>query len=194
MATTPTTLERLFTEARTHNVWLDKSVDDAVLKQIYETTKWGPTSMNAGPARIVFVRPGAEREKLLAAMMPGNVEKTRTAPVTAIIAYDAKFYDELPRLFPHADVRGMFATNEAFAKDFASHNTAMQAAYFIIAARAHGLDAGPMAGFDKGKLDEAFFAGTDWKSHLVINLGYGDAAQLFARGPRLTFDEACRIV
>lgn len=187
-------LAQLFHDARTHNAWLDKTVSDEVLQSIYETLRWGPTSANASPARIVFVRPGPEKEKLLGALAPGNVEKTRAAPITAILAHDTEFYEKLPKLFPHADMKPYFANNPELARDSSIYNAALQNAYFIIAARAHGLDAGPLAGFDKAKIDEQFLKGTTWRSNLICNLGYGDKEKLFPRGPRLNFDEACKII
>lgn len=187
-------LDQLFQNARTHSAWLDRPVDDAILQQIYETMQWGPTSVNCLPARVIFVKAGPEKEKLLPALMAGNVEKTRTAPVTAILAYDPKFYEQLPKLFPHADVKSWFSGNEAFAQETAQYNSALQHGYFILAARAHGLDVGPMAGFDKAAVDAAFLKDTGWKSSVLVNLGYGDARQLFPRSPRLAFDEAARIL
>lgn len=185
---------QLFEEARTHNAWLDKPVSEETLHQLYELMKWGPTAVNSSPGRIVFVTSGSAKEKLLSAMAKGNYEKTKDAPVTAIFAHDLEFYEKLPKLFPHADAKSWYAGNPELAKDTAFHNAALQSAYFIIAARALGLDAGPMGGFDKAKLDEAFFAGTSWRSNLVINLGYGDRSKLFPRGPRLAFEEASKIV
>lgn len=186
-------LNQIFAEARTHNVWLDKPVADDVLKQVYETMEWGPTSVNCLPARIVYVKPGEWKNKLLETLMPANVEKTRAAPVTAILAYDAAFFDQLPKLFPQADVKSWFSGNEAFAKETAQYNAALQHGYFILAARAHGLDVGPMAGFNKDAVDEAFFKGSTWKSSLLVNLGYGDASKIFPRNPRLSFAEAAQI-
>jgi 3-hydroxypropanoate dehydrogenase len=187
-------LAQLFQDARTHNAWLDKPVSDEVLRSIYETFRWGPTSANGSPARIVFVRPGPEKEKLLAAMLPGNVEKTKAAPVTAILAHDIEFYEKLPQLFPHADMKPYFVNNPELAKDSSLYNAALRNAYFMIAARAHGLDVGPMAGFNKQAIDERFLKGTTWRSNLVCNLGYGDKDKLFPRSPRLAFDEVCKII
>jgi len=187
-------IEKLFHEARTHNEWLNKPVSDDLLKQIYDIMKWAPTSANSSPGRFVFVRPGAAKDKLLGAMAPGNVEKTKSAPVTAIFAHDSAFFEKLPKLFPQTDAKSWFSGNPALAEATAVHNAVLQEAYFILAARAVGLDCGPMAGFDKEKVDAAFFAGTTWRSDLVCNLGYGDKAKLFPRNPRLDFAEACRIV
>jgi 3-hydroxypropanoate dehydrogenase len=186
-------LDQLFREARTHNRWQDRPVPDAKLQEVYDLLKFAPTSANASPARFVFVRTQEGKAKLKQALSPGNVEKTMTAPVTAIVAYDTAFYDKLPFLFPHADARSWFAGNPAFAEQTAFRNGSLQGAYLILAARAVGLDAGPMGGFDAAKVDELFFAGTTWKSNFLVNLGYGDPAGLFPRSPRLSFDEAARL-
>jgi 3-hydroxypropanoate dehydrogenase len=186
-------LDQLFREARTHNRWQDRPVPDAKLQEVYDLLKFAPTSANASPARFVFVRTQEGKAKLKQALSPGNVEKTMTAPVTAIVAYDTAFYDKLPFLFPHADARSWFAGNPAFAEQTAFRNGSLQGAYLILAARAIGLDAGPMGGFDAAKVDELFFAGTTWKSNFLVNLGYGDPAGLFPRSPRLSFDEAARL-
>jgi 3-hydroxypropanoate dehydrogenase len=185
-------LDQLFREARTQNRWQDRPVPDARLEEVYNLLKFAPTSANSSPARFVFVRTAEGKAKLKEALSPGNVEKTMTAPVVAIVAYDTAFYDKLPFLFPHADARSWFAGNPAFADATALRNGTLQAAYLIIAARAVGLDAGPMSGFDNSKVDELFFAGTSWKSNILVNLGYGDPAGLFPRSPRLSFDEAAR--
>jgi len=187
-------LDQLFLNARSHSVWQDRPVSDEKLQQIYELMKWGPTSANASPARIVFVKSDEAKEKLLACVAELNVEKTRTAPVTAIIAEDLEFYDKLPKLFPHNDFRSYFAGNKELTESTAFRNSSLQGAYFMIAARALGLDCGPMSGFDQQKLDEAFFAGTSWKSNFLCNLGYGDPDKLFPRLPRLSFEEACQII
>ena len=187
-------LATLFTEARTHNGWSDRPVTDAELQQVYDLAKWGPTSANCSPARIVFVRSELEKAKLLPCMSGGNQEKTRTAPVTAIIGMDTEFYEKLPQLFPHADARSWFAGNQAMIDATAFRNSSLQGAYFIIAARALGLDCGPMSGFDADKVNAAFFAGTKVKVNFICNLGHGDPSKLFGRSPRLSFDEACKIV
>ncbi|MFZ6645294.1 malonic semialdehyde reductase [Undibacterium sp. TJN25] len=187
-------LGTLFTNARTHNVWQDKPVTDAQLHQIYDLMKWGPTSANTSPARIVFVRSEAEKEKLVACVGPGNVDKTRSAPVTAIIGMDMEFYEKLPQLFPHADARAWFLGNQPMIDATAFRNSSLQGAYFIVAARAVGLDCGAMSGFDAEKVNAAFFAGTKVKANFLCNLGYGDVEKLFPRSPRLAFDEACKIV
>lgn len=190
-AITPAALETLFTGARTHNGWLDMPVSDETLREMYDLMKWGPTSANCAPARIVFVRSAEGKEKLRPALSSGNLEKTLTAPVTAIVAWDGEFYERLPELFPHGDARSWFTTSPALAEETAFRNSSMQAAYLIFACRALGLDTGPMSGFDRQKVDEAFFTGTTLKSNLLINIGYGDTRKLYGRLPRLTFDDAC---
>ncbi|WP_111838706.1 malonic semialdehyde reductase [Agrobacterium sp. lyk4-40-TYG-31] len=187
-------LSTLFTEARTHNGWTDKPVEDALLRDLYDLTKMGPTSANCSPGRFVFIRSADAKEKLRPALSSGNLEKTMTAPVTVIAAIDAEFYEKLPTLFPHADAKSWFTSSPAMAEETAFRNATLQAGYFILAARALGLDTGAMSGFDKAKVDEAFFAGTTWKSNFLINLGYGDASKLFGRLPRLPFEDACQLV
>jgi len=187
-------LQRIFTNARTHSAWLTEPVSDELLQQIYDLMKWGPTSANSSPARIAFVKSNQAKEKLLPCMAPGNVEKTRTAPVTAIIAHDLEFYEKLPKLFPHADARSWFVGNKPFIESTAFRNGSLQGAYLIIAARALGLDCGPMSGFDNAKVDAAFFEGASWKSNFICNLGFGDASLLHPRSPRLDFNEACKIL
>ncbi len=184
----------LFTEARTHNAWQEKPVADAQLREIYDLMKWGATSANCSPARIVFVTSAVEKEKLVACMAAGNQEKTRAAPVTAIIGMDMAFYDKLPQLFPHADARAWFVGNDKLIESTAFRNSSLQGAYMMLAARAVGLDCGPMSGFDADKMNETFFAGTQVKVNFVCSLGYGVAEKLFPRSPRLTFDEACKVV
>jgi 3-hydroxypropanoate dehydrogenase len=184
-------LDALFTHARTHNKWTSDSVADATLHALYGLLSLGPTSANCSPARFVFIRTTEGKEKLKPALSSGNLEKTMTAPVVVIVAYDPKFYDELPRLFPHADARAWFTSNAALAEETAFRNSTLQGAYLITAARALGLDCGPMSGFDKAKVDAAFFAESGWKSNFLVNLGHGDPSALFPRAPRLTFDEAC---
>ena len=186
-------LDLMFRNARTHSHWLDKPVDDALLQQVYDLMKWGPTSANMSPMRVVFVKSKAAKEKLKPCLDAGNVEKTMAAPVTAIIGHDMEFYEKLPKLFPHADARSWFAGNAKLIEVSAFRNGSLQGAYFMLAARALGLDCGPMSGFNNAKVDEAFFAGTAVKSNFICNLGYGDASKLFPRSPRLAFDEACRI-
>lgn len=186
-------LNTLFNEARTHSAWQDKPVEPALLEQVWELAKMGPTSSNCLPARIVFVASKEAKEKLKPCLAEGNVAKTMAAPVTAIIGMDMEFYEQLPKLFPHVDARSWFVGNEKLIESTALRNSSLQGAYLILAARALGLDCGPMSGFDNAKMDTAFFAGTKVKSNFICNLGYGDASKLYPRGPRLSFAEACRI-
>lgn len=188
----PLALDQLFREARTHNKWQDRPVSDEQLQALYEVLKFGPTSANCSPARFVFVRTDEGRAKLKEALSPGNVEKTMTAPVTVIVAHDPKFYDMLPKLFPHADAKSWFSGNYTLAEQTAFRNGTLQGGYLIMAARALGLDAGPMSGFDAGKVEDAFLAEGGWKANFLVNLGYGDTSGLFPRSPRLDFSEACR--
>ncbi|ONG49319.1 malonic semialdehyde reductase [Pseudoroseomonas deserti] len=183
-------LDTLFNTARTQNKWTDRTVSDETLRQLYDLVKMGPTSANCQPARFVFIRTQEGKEKLRPALSAGNLDKTMTAPVTAIIAWDEKFYDKLPVLFPHADAKSWFTGSAAFAEATAFRNSSLQAGYFILAARALGLDTGAMSGFDANKVNDAFFAGTGWKANLLVNLGYGDPAGVQGRLPRLSFDEA----
>jgi 3-hydroxypropanoate dehydrogenase len=183
----------LFTNARTHNGWLDQPVDDATLHALYDLVKWGPTSANCSPMRLVFVKSKDAKEKLKPALSAGNLEKTMAAPVTAIIGADYEFYEHLPKLFPHADAKAWFTGNQAMIDATAFRNSSLQGAYLILAARGLGLDTGPMSGFDGAKVDEAFFAGTKVKTNFLCNLGHGDPAKLFGRSPRFAFDEICTI-
>ncbi|MDE2430818.1 MAG: malonic semialdehyde reductase, partial [Burkholderiales bacterium] len=184
---TKESLDTLFNSARTHNGWQDRPVADAQLEEIYDLMKWGATSANCSPARIVFVRSAQEKEKLLACMAPGNVDKTRAAPVTAIIGMDMAFYDKLPQLFPHADARAWFVGNQPMIDATAFRNSSLQGAYLMLAARAVGLDCGPMSGFDADKVNATFFADSQTKVNFICNLGYGDESKLFPRSPRLAF-------
>ena len=187
-------LDVLFRPARTHNVWLDKPVSDELLREVYDGQD-GADSANMCPMRIVFVRSPAAKERLKPALAPGNVDKTMKAPVTAIIGMDVKFYERLPFLFPHADAKAWFKDlPENVLETMALRNSSLQGAYFMLAARARGLDCGPMSGFDNAKVDAEFFAGTSIKSNFLCSLGYGDASKLFPRSPRLDFDEACRVL
>src|SRR5260370_21105244 len=188
-------LDLIFRRARTHGVWLDKPVEDALLTQVYDLAKMGPTSANMCPMRIIFVKSREAKERLKPALDAGNVDKTMKAPVTAIIGMDIRFYEKLPMLFPHADARAWFtALPENVLEYIALRNSSLQGAYFMLAARALGLDCGPMSGFDNAKVDEAFFAGTTVKSNFLCNLAYGDASKLYPRSPRLDFEEACTLV
>ena len=187
------TTEQLFTEARTQNGYLDEPVPDATLEHLYDLLKWGPTAANSCPARFVFVRSAAAKERLIACMNPGNVQKVREAPVTVIVGMDMAFYDQLPKLFPHADARSWFVGKPAAIEATAFRNSSLQGGYMILAARALGLDCGPMSGFDAAKMDAEFWAGTEVRTNFVCTLGRGDPAKVFARNPRLAFDEACRL-
>ena len=187
-------LDLLFRNARSQNGFLPDPVSDELLHQIWDVARLGPTSANTNPMRILFVRSPEAKERLLAAVSPGNVDKTRSAPVTAVFAYDVAFYDQLPKLFPMRDMRPFFADNPAAAEASAKNNSALQAAYFMLAARGFGLDCGPMGGFDRDKVDAEFFAGTTWRSSILCNLGHGDPSKLFPRNPRLDFEEACKIL
>jgi len=186
-------LNTLFTTARTHNGWLDKPVSDATLRDVYDLLKMGPTSANCSPARFVFIRSQEGKEKLRPALSGGNLEKTLSAPVTAIVAWDSLFYDRLPELFPHGDARSWFTSSKELAEETAFRNSAMQAAYLLFACRALGLDTGPMSGFDRDAVDTAFFADSGYRSTLLVNIGYGDDSKLFGRLPRLAFDDACQL-
>lgn len=194
MTLDPSAFDQLFIDARTHNAWLDRPVSDDDLRQLYDLVRMGPTSANCCPARFVFVRTAEGKEKLKPCLSSGNLDKTVSAPVTVIVAYDTAFYEKLPALFPHADARSWFTSSPAFAEQTALRNSSMQAAYLIMAARAMGLDCGPMSGFDSKKLDEVFFAGTTWASNLLINLGHGNPEKLYERLPRLSFDDACQLL
>jgi 3-hydroxypropanoate dehydrogenase len=185
----------IFRDARTHNVWLDQPIDDALLRRVYDLARMGPTSANMSPLRVVFVKSKEAKEKLRPALAEGNVEKTMKAPVTAILGMEVRFYEQLPKLYPHADARAWFAhLPEDVLEYVALRNSSLQGGYFMLAARALGLDCGPMSGFDNAKVDAAFFAGTTLKSNFLCNLGHGDASKLHPRSPRLTFDEACAVV
>src|ERR1700730_5327317 len=196
-------LNVLFRNARTHNVWLDKPVGDEVLRQLYDLMKYGPTSANMCPARILFLRTPEAKQRLLPALSPINADKTMKAPATAIIAYDLRFFEQTPKLFPHNPaIREVFAKSRELAETTAFRNGSLQGAYLILAARSLGLDCGPMSGFDNAKVDAEFFspaAGNpptfiEVKSNFLCNLGYGDSSQLFPRNPRLAFEEACRLL
>ncbi|EEW8805898.1 malonic semialdehyde reductase [Escherichia coli] len=193
-AVSPGALSTLFTDARTHNGWRGTPVSDETLRELYALMKWGPTSANCSPARIVFIRTAEGKERLRPAISSGNLQKTLTAPVTAIVAWDSEFYERLPLLFPHGDARSWFTSSPQLAEETAFRNSSMQAAYLIVACRALGLDTGPMSGFDRQHVDDAFFAGSTLKSNLLINIGYGDSSKLFARLPRLSFEEACGLL
>ena len=185
---------QLFTDARTQNGYLPTPVSDDTLRQLYELLKFGPTAANSCPAHFQFVRSAEAKEKLLGCVSAGNVAKVSQAPVTVIVGMDLEFHEKLPQLFPHADARSWFAGKPAAIQESAFRNSSLQGGYLILAARALGLDCGPMSGFEAAKLDAAFWAGTAVKTNFICTLGHGDPAKLFARSPRLSFDEACALV
>ena len=186
-------LAQLFTEARTQNGYLPTPVSDDTLRQLYDLVKFGPTAANSCPARLQFVRSAEGKAKLLACVSPGNVAKVTQAPVTVIVGMDLEFHEQLPKLFPHADARSWFAGKPAAIQESAFRNSSLQGGYLILAARALGLDCGPMSGFDAAKVDAAFWAGTTVKTNFICTLGQGDVSKVFARNPRLSFDEACKL-
>ncbi len=184
-------MDVLFREARTLNKWTDQPVTDDELRALFDLLKMGPTSANCSPARFVFIRTPEGREKLKPALSAGNTDKTMAAPVTVIVAHDPYFYNHLPKLFPHADARAWFTSNHDLAEETAFRNGTLQGAYLIMAARSLGLDAGPMSGFDKSKVDSAFLYDRGWKSNFLVNLGHGNPEGQYDRLPRFAFDEAC---
>jgi 3-hydroxypropanoate dehydrogenase len=185
-------LDLLFREARTHNKWHEDPVSDETLHELYDLLKQGPTSANCSPARFLFLRTKEAKERLAPALSSGNLAKTMAAPVTVIVAYDPKFYERLPFLFPHnPDATSWFTSNESLAATTAFRNGTLQGAYLMLAARALGLDTGGMSGFDNAKVDAEFLADRGWRSNFLVNLGKGDPSGVFARSPRLAFDEAC---
>lgn len=187
-------LDQIFRTARTHRAWADQPVPNETLHAVYELMKWGPTTLNTCPARMVFVRSAEAKARLKSALDPGNVAQTMAAPVTAIIAYDLEFYEKLPKLTPHFAARNLFVDEpQAFLRTTALRNGSLQGAYLIIAARSLGLDCGPMSGFDNAKVDAEFFPGGKIESNFLCNLGYGDPTKLRPRAPRLAFDEVCGI-
>jgi len=188
-----TSTEQLFTDARTQNGYTSEAVSDDTLRQVYELMKWGPTAANSSPARLIFVRSGAAKGKLLACVSAGNVNKVREAPVTVIVGMDLDFHEQLPKLFPHVDARAWFVNDAAKRAESALRNSSLQGGYLILAARALGLDCGPMSGFDPARIDAAFWAGRSVKTNFICALGRGDPAKVFQRNPRLSFDEACQL-
>ena len=186
----PEALNQLFHEARTHSAWLPEPLPVELLRKVYALASLGPTSANGSPARFVFLTTPAAKARLKPVLAPGNVDKTMAAPVTVIVAWDTEFHENLPRLFPHADMRSYFVGNKLLIDENAFRNSSLQAAYFILAARALGLDCGPMSGFDADKLNAEFFPDGKWKANLLCNLGYGDQSKLYTSNPRLTFEEA----
>jgi 3-hydroxypropanoate dehydrogenase len=184
-------INQIFTEARTHNGWLSQPVSEDVLLKAYDLMKFCPTSANCCPLRIVFIKTPEGKARLKPTLMEGNVEKTMAAPVVAILAQDTHFYEHLPFLFPHADAKSWFVGNPPVIAETAMRNSSLQAAYFILAARACGLDCGPMSGFDKDALNREFFPDGRVQANMLCNLGYGDPAKLFPRSPRFAFKEVC---
>jgi 3-hydroxypropanoate dehydrogenase len=187
-------INQIFREARTHNEWLPQPVSPELLRRVYELAALGPTSANSSPARYLFLTTLKAKERLRPALAPANIEKTVAAPVTVIIAWDTEFYEKLPKLFPHKDMRSVFLSVPGLAEATAFRNGSLQGAYFILAARALGLDCGPMSGFDAAKVDAEFFPDGKWKSNFLCNLGHGDGTKLYPRNPRLSFEEACAIL
>ncbi len=187
----------LFRKARTHSAWLDRPVEETTLRELYDLLKWGPTSANGQPLRILFLTSRAAKERLRPALSPGNVAKTMAAPVTAILAYDTRFYESLPETFPHEPEAVSWFTGpgkEGIAEETAFRNASLQGGYFILAARAVGLDCGPMSGFDRARVDAEFFPDGRYRSNFLCNLGYGDPTKLPPRNPRLDFERVCRIL
>lgn len=189
-----TALQQLFTEARTFSHWQDRPVSRELLEQLFALASLPPTAANTNPGRFVFLTGREAKEKLVPALSPGNVDKTLSAPVTVIVAHDTAFYEHLPQLFPHTDARSWYVGNEALIERTAFQNGSLQGAYLMLAARALGLDCGPMGGFDNAKVDELFLAGTGWKSNFLLNLGYGDRGTLHPRNPRLSLEQAARFL
>ena len=188
-------LDQLFRQAHTFNKFADQPVTEEAIRELYELLKWGPTSMNAQPGRYVFLRPGSARERLIPAMIAANAEKTRKAPLTVIVAMDTQFYDHLPTQFKAYDARPMFAGNAPLADATAFRNSSLQGAYLMLAARALGMDCGPMSGFDAAKVDAEFFPDGRWKSNFIVNMGYGlETSGHYPRGPRLPFADAAQIL
>ncbi|CAM3618934.1 malonic semialdehyde reductase [Halomonas lysinitropha] len=190
-----TAVETLFTEARTHNVWKDQEVSEEKLRELYHLMHFGPTSMNCQPLRVLFLKSQDAKERLKPALLPGNQEKTMKAPVVAVLGYDTEFYQHLPRMFSHnKDAKSLFEGKTDFINSTAFRNSSIQGGYFILAARALGLNAGPMSGFNNAAVDEAFFPDGQVKSNFLCNLGYGDASALFPRQDRFEFDEVCQVL
>lgn len=187
-------LDIIFREARTRNGWEERDVSKTLIQAVYDLTKWGPTSANCSPARFLFLTSDEAKGRLKPHLMDGNIEKTMSAPCCVIIAHDLEFYEKLPELFPHTDAKSWFVGNDDLIKETAFRNGTLQGAYFMIAARALGLDCGPMSGFDQGGVNKEFFDGTSYKANFLCNIGYGTDKDLFPRSPRLSFDEACQVL
>jgi 3-hydroxypropanoate dehydrogenase len=184
----------LFRTARTYRAWLPEGVPDELIREMYELFKMGPTSANSSPARVLFLKSEEAKARLLPALAPGNVEKSRTAPLVAVVAYHVEFYEELPRLAPGMDFRSVFAGKPELIEETAFRNSSLQGAYLILAARALGLDCGPMSGFDATKVNAEFFPDGKWMANFICNIGHGDPSKLYPRQPRLSFEEACRVL
>jgi 3-hydroxypropanoate dehydrogenase len=187
-------LDQILRDARTHWVWRPEPVSVEQLKEVYDLARMGPTSANSSPARFVFLTTPEAKARLVPALAPTNVEKTKTAPVNVIVAGDTEFYEKLPKLFPARDMRSVFSGSAALIEETMMRNGSLQGAYFILAARALGLDCGPMSGFDKNKVNQEFFPDGKWKVNFLCNVGYGDPSNLFPRNPRLDFEEACQVL
>ena len=187
-------LDLIFREARTQNAWTDRPVGEVLLEAVYDLAKWGPTSANCSPMRVIFVTGKEAKERLRPCLIPGNVDKTMAAPATAIVAYDTRFHEHLPKLFPHTDAKSWFDGNDALIQETAFRNSSLQGAYLMIAARALGLDCGPMSGFDAAKLNAEFFPDGRFKANFLCNIGHGDSEGLFPRSPRFDFDDVCQIL
>lgn len=187
-------LDQLFRTARSQNAWLDKPVPDSLLVELHDLMKWGPTSANCWPLRVVYVKSPEAKARLVPLMMEGNRAKVQAAPVTAILGMDMAFYEQLPKLFPHTDAKSWFVGNTPLIEATAFRNSSLQGAYFMLAARALGLDCGPMSGFDADKVNAEFFTGTTVKANFICSLGYGDPAGLFPRSPRPEFADVCNIL
>ena len=187
-------LDLIFREARTQNAWSDQPVGEVLLEAVYDLAKWGPTSANCSPMRVIFVTGKEAKERLRPCLIPGNVDKTMAAPATAIVAYDTRFHEHLPKLFPHTDAKSWFDGNDALIEETAFRNSSLQGAYLMIAARSLGLDCGPMSGFDAAKLNAEFFPDGRFKANFLCNIGHGDSEGLFPRSPRFDFDDVCQIL
>ncbi|MBI2711478.1 MAG: malonic semialdehyde reductase [Bdellovibrio sp.] len=194
MAFSKSELDHLFTEAHTHHGWQDRALDEKILRQLYDLIKWAPTCVNGAPMRLLFLQSAEAKEKLVPCLLPKNVEKTRAAPVCAIIAFDTIWYEKLDFLSPHFDYKTAYKSNSALSEATAFRNSAIQGGYLILAARALGLDVGPMSGFNAAKVDEIFFQGTTWKANFLCNIGFGDHSKIYPRAPRLNFEDVCKVV
>lgn len=188
------TPETLFTEARSQNAWQPRALPPGTPQALYDLVKFGPTSANCSPARFIFIETDAAKERLRPALSSGNLAKTMAAPLVVIVAHDPAFYDKLPQLFPHVDAKPWFTSTPGMAEETAFRNGTLQGGYLILAARALGLDCGPMSGFKPDLVEQEFMAETGWKANFIVNIGYGDPKAIFARLPRLPFDQACEVI